>query len=131
MGYGNRCALPWGWAHTCRPKHRPGPAEWRRARSRVWPALEPEADLGAETARRRHVELGVADLALGDHVPIVPQVAPHHRDAPAVTVVGEPRVPFGIGVREEGIAPVERPAPLGAGGDEPPQSQGAPQAGAG
>src|SRR6185436_11664489 len=71
--------------------------------------LEAVADLRHEAARRRHVELRVTDLALGDHVTIVAEIASDHRRPPVVVIVGEPGVDFGERLGEERVPAVERP----------------------
>src|SRR5204863_206755 len=94
-------------AHAAAPSHRdaapaarPGGRAASRARgtpprrAATGAASEPERHLRRETARRRDVELRVADLALRRVVAAVAQVAPDEGDAPPGALPRGPRVPL-------------------------------------
>ena len=79
------------------------------APQRAYRSLEPQAHLRRDPPRRREVELGVADLALGRVVTIVAQVPADDRQVPALDRVRGARVVLRVGLGEEVVAALERP----------------------
>src|SRR5205823_7355364 len=84
----------------------------RRAGDRDDANSERQRHLGREPAWRRHVELRIADFALGHEVAIVAEIAARNGEPRAPGLERRPRIDLAERLREEAVAAIERPRRL-------------------